>query len=224
MENKDTMLGRIMSALVSVPAEMLGTILDLIRKLAGENGQETWELLKKLLRGEVQAVKANILKLIGTVQVPDMTEPFVAKDHFVVNTSDDAEVKISFVWDGFQNEFLAGDGKEEMGLDARELVYYDLVQRSVDGPIITELGGKEKAETTLAEIWRLLLKQPKGQGGALPTNGCASIFYVKNTSGVLRAVYVGWHDGGWSVDVNSIEDPDPWSVGSRVFSRLPLVA
>jgi len=93
------------------------------------------------------------------------------------------------------------------------------IAKEVDGPIITELGGKEKAETTLAEIWRLLLKQPKGQGGALPTNGCASIFYVKNTSGVLRAVNVNWNDGGWNVNVNSIENPNPWNVGNRVFSR-----
>jgi len=46
-----------------------------------------------------------------------------------------------------------------------------------------------------------------------------AIFYVKDKKGVLRAVGVGWRDGGWSVNAISVEDPDRWNDGYQVFSR-----
>lgn len=46
-----------------------------------------------------------------------------------------------------------------------------------------------------------------------------AIFYCKDKTGVLRAVYVTWHDGGWRVIVYSLEYPSRWVVGSSVFSR-----
>jgi hypothetical protein len=53
MDNKETMLGRLMSVLASVPASMLGTLVDLVRKLSGDNGDQTHRMLKKMLRGEL---------------------------------------------------------------------------------------------------------------------------------------------------------------------------
>jgi len=54
MANKEAMLGRLMSILISLPEEMLGTLIDLARKLSGKNGKKTHENLKKFLRGNVE--------------------------------------------------------------------------------------------------------------------------------------------------------------------------
>ncbi len=38
-------------------------------------------------------------------------------------------------------------------------------------------------------------------------------------SSVLRAVNVNWNGDGWNVNANSVENPDRWNDGNRVFSR-----
>ena len=60
--------------------------------------------------------------------------------------------------------------------------------RSVDGPILAELGGEAKAETTLTEVYSLMEAQKNGENGPLLTNGYANIFYVRDVNGALRAV------------------------------------
>jgi len=81
------------------------------------------------------------------------------------------------------------------------------------------LGGEAKAETTLFEMYQLLKKQASGGEGELLTNGYANIFYIKDMSGVLRAVSGNWGDGGWRVYAIAVEDPGDWDAGYRVFSR-----
>ena len=100
------------------------------------------------------------------------------------------------------------------------LVYHRLRKASVDAFIIAELGGEAAAETTLAGVHGLMTLQPHGQEGALLTNGLANIFYVRDRKGVLRAVYVAWHGGGWSVSALSVEYPGRWDDGSQIFSRI----
>jgi hypothetical protein len=41
----------------------------------------------------------------------------------------------------------------------------------------------------------------------------------KDSAGVLRAVSVYWHDGGWNVSAISVERPHRWDDGYQVFSR-----
>ena len=95
------------------------------------------------------------------------------------------------------------------------------MQSSVDDPIIEELGGKTEVRPTLSQIHSLLLKQPQGKKeGVLLTNGYANIFYVKDLEGELRAVYVLWRGGGWGVNAVSVEYPDGWYAGDRVFSSI----
>jgi len=53
MGGKETMLGRLMLVLNDVPTQKLGTIIDLVRKLSGDNGDRTHQMLKKMLRGEL---------------------------------------------------------------------------------------------------------------------------------------------------------------------------
>ncbi len=161
----------------------------------------------------------SILKLVSTVVVSATTGKFVAKDRFVVNIEDNAPVKISAVWENFTNWFLSGDGKTEDSIGEQTLRYHKLRKSSFDGPIITELGGEEKSETTLTEMFSLMEKQKNGKFGTLFNNGRANIFYIRDQNSVLRAIRVFWGAGGWDVYAFSVVSPDRWSVGGRVFSR-----
>lgn len=160
-----------------------------------------------------------LLELVSTVVVSATTSKFVAKEKFVRDTGRKAKVKISYLGNNFTSWFLNGDGKTEDSISEQTLRYHKLRQSSVDGPIIAELGGAEKSETTLSEMFSLAEKQGKGEDGVLLNNGYANIFYIKDSGGVLRAVGVDWDGDGWSVGACSVEDPFRWPDGFQVFSR-----
>jgi hypothetical protein len=160
--------------------------------------------------------KEELITWFDTTTTSATAEEFVAKDKF---REDSEEVKFYGIWDNFTNWFLAGNGKIEEPLGEQELRYGNLTKNSVDGPIIDELGGEAKVETTLTELYDLLKRQANGEEGVLLTNGYANIFYIRDTSGVLRAVRVGRLDDGWLVIAYSVETPHAWSAGRRVFSR-----
>jgi len=212
-------------------AEVAGAITDFFEKLGGPDGTTWLAEFKKFLRKEpcwangqvAQATQpkpiSSILEFISTVKVSATTSKFVAKDKFVVNTKRNAPVKISYLGDNFTEWFLSGSGKTEDPISEQTLCYHKLRQSSVDSPIITELGGEAKAETTLSEMFSLMEKQKNGEDGVLLNNGYANIFYTKDKNGVLRAVFVYWNDDGWGVIAYSFEYPYRWSDGRRVFSR-----
>ena len=208
-----------------------GPLNQLIVNLGGQEGDQWEEELKKFLRkepcwsnGQVAQVtqpktKPSILELVSTVVVSATTSKFVAKTAFVVNTKRNAPVKISGVWDNFTAWFLSGTGKTEDPITEQALRYHKLRQASVDGPIIQELGGEAKAETTLSEMFSLMEKQKNGEDGVLLNNGWVNIFYIRDQNGVWRAVRVFWHVGGWVVSASSVERQDGWNGGRQVFSR-----
>mgnify|MGYP001566854747 CR=1 FL=1 len=168
---------------------------------------------------EVTELKLSILELVSTIVVPPTISKFVAKEKFVRDTGRKAKVKISYLGDNFTDWFLKGDGKIEDRIAEQVLRYHTLKQASIDGPIIAELGGEEKSETILTEMFSLMEKQANGEAGVLLTNGYANIFYIKDQNGALRAVGVSWGGDGWLVDASSVEGPGWWSGGGRVFSR-----
>ncbi|MFA5736568.1 MAG: hypothetical protein WCX70_01740 [Candidatus Paceibacterota bacterium] len=157
-----------------------------------------------------------LLKPVGTVVIPATTVPFVDKDYFKLKR--DGGI-CSSLGDNFTNWFLSGDGKTEDPESEQMLRYHKLRKSSVDGPIITELGGEAKAETTLAEMFSLMEKQKNGEDGVLLDNGFSNIFYIRDKNGVLRAVLVHWRGGGWDVGADSVGSPVRWRGGFQVFSR-----
>lgn len=177
------------------------------------------------LRGEYEltkvakTVQTALLTQVGAVSITATTEKFIAKEKFVVNTSADAEVKINFIGDNFSSWFLSGDGKIENPISEQRLRYHKLCKATVDGPIIQELGGEAKPETTLSEMFALMKKQGKGEDGVPLNNGYANIFYIRDATGVLRTVRVSWGVGGWRVGAGSVEDPRAWRAGIQVFAR-----
>lgn len=188
---------------------------DLVQKRCIENINGFISFLNEKTES-VQAEQERLLKAIGTIKVAKTDIPFVAKDRFKMDTSDSAAVKISHLGDNFCKRFL---GKTEDPINELTLRYNQLSKSSLDGPIIAGLGGEEKAETTLSEMFSLMEKQGNGGKGVLLTNGYANIFYIRDIDGVLCVVYVRWFVGGWYMYAISIGLPDRWSEGSRVFSR-----
>lgn len=161
----------------------------------------------------------RFLKLLGTIDIPAITEPFIAKEKFVVDTSHEAEVKISHLGYNFQKIFL---NRSEFKCGPSKIRYHKLLKGGlVDDNIINELGGKYLVETNLYEMFYSLRKQGHRQTGALLINGSTNIFYIRDNEydeGVLWAVVCRWFAGGWCVDAN---DPIMWSDGPQVFSRIP---
>jgi hypothetical protein len=170
-----------------------------------------WQLVKS-----ARAVTLALLTTVGTVSVATTDKTFVAKEKFVISHKADAKVKIFYLGNNFKSWFL---GKVEQPIVGSDLRVHRLVKNSVDTPIITELGGEAKVETTLTEMFSLMEKQGDGQAGDLLTNSYANIFYIRDVEGVLRAVGCYWSDDSWRVDALPLDRPSEWSVGSQVFSR-----
>jgi hypothetical protein len=221
----DTMLSKALREFTT------GPLNQLIVNLGGQDGDQWEQQLKQFLRKEpcwtngqvAQTAEPkpipSILELVSTVVVNATTGKLVAKEEFVCDTGRKAKVKISYLGNNFKAWFLTGDGKTEDPITEQTLRYHKLRQSSVDGPIITELGGEAKAETTLSEMFSLMEKQKHGEGGVLLNKGYANIFYIKDSAGVRRAIYVRWHDDGWLVNASSVGYPEGWLDDNLVFSR-----
>lgn len=186
-------LGSLVRALVTVPNSRLGLLLDHANKLGGADG-DTWEQASTLFlrkepcwtNGDVaQAPEPkpapSILELVSTVGVAATASKFNIKGKLVVDTSLDAKVKISYLGDNLQNWYFSGDGLVEEPLAGSTLRYGKLRKRSLDSPIILEIGGVEKSITSFTEAFYLMEGQPNGpksDPGPLLTNGWANIFYI----------------------------------------------
>lgn len=164
----------------------------------------------------VSPIPRVLSMIISVTIIPPTTEEFVARDNFIVDTSKKAKIKISYLGDNFRKHFL---GKIEGPFSGASLVGQKLLQNSVDGPIIAELGGKEKAKTTLFELYAMLIQQESGGSGSLLTNGYANIFYIEDVDGIIWAVLAYWNDVGWDVEASSVDSPDEWDAAYQAFSR-----
>lgn len=109
--------------------------------------------------------------------------------------------------------------KVEDGVKPSTLAYGRLVQANKDAVILASLGGEEKAETSLTEMFQLLELQENGEEGVLLIDGRANIFYILDVTGVLRAVYARWSGGQWELLADLTSDPYDWRAENRVFSR-----
>lgn len=170
----------------------------------------------KPLNQVAKAIASALLVLVTSVSVAATKESFVAAEKLVVNTEQDAKVKISRLWRDFETHFL---GKVEPAFGGSELKVHKLLGKTLDKPIIDYLGGEEKAETTLTEMFSLMKVQGHGQEGPLLTNGWTNIFYIRDVNGVLWAVDCRWDGGGWDCDVRSVEGPGEWYAAYQVISR-----
>lgn len=186
-----------------------------------DDGQWSIQNTKAAIALFIEAVKnrkrdSGFITYLSASTLPAATEKFVVRDHFWVNTSKNAKVKISLLDHNFRAHFI---DKVEEAVPERALHGYTLIKRSLDKPILKDLGGKEKVKTTLRDIWIKMCAQPNGEAGELRNDGYANIFYVEDVDSVLLAVLVLWNSDGWIVVAISVEDQNEWNTGSLVFSR-----
>jgi len=142
-------------------------LIKIAQQLGVENIQTAIEMF---LRGTVEIVFKNIIDWLGTTKTTPTTELFIANYKFKLNGG-----ICSYIGDNFQSWFK---GRIEDPLGEKELRFGKLTKNSIDGPIIEELGGKAKAETTLTEVHDQMSKQSNGEEGNLLVNGRWNIFYV----------------------------------------------
>ncbi len=172
--------------------------------------------MKKEKEQDTSQTAVNILSdVVYTFPVSATTENFVVKDKFKIDTSKKAKVKISYLGEGFRERLLK---KIEKPFPGSTLCGRQLNKKSVDGPILTELGESEKAETTLVEVYAMLEKWAEGKG-ALLCNGRANIFYIRDINDILCSVDIVWRGIGYSVDACSVDRLDALYAGQRIFSR-----
>ena len=169
---------------------------------------------------EVMSRSSFMVEQLPVVITHATSDRFVADDNFSLGVSDDAKAKISYLGNNFVAWFLGSRGKvEEASSNEQTLSCVRLKEPLVDGPIIEELGGVEKAEATLSEMFSLLGEQKDGEEGNLLTDGRANIFYVRDSVGVLRSVSLSWSGIGWVIGARSTDSPVLYGVDSRVFSH-----
>jgi len=144
-------------------------------------------------------------------------ERFVARDHFIASLDPAAKVPIAYVTAGFNRWFL--DKIEEPSREV-SLIWYELQRNSGDQTIIAALGGVQRVETSLGALFALMQQQRLGQPGPLASNGWGNDFYVRDTAGELRSVYVHWCDEGWGVDSAPIVRTTEWPIRDRVFAPV----
>lgn len=162
--------------------------------------------------------KTKLSKFVGKLIVPAPTKPFIARDHFVINTASNAPVQIAYLGDNFEAWFL--DKTEALKRRRTAICYRELEEVLRDASIITGLGGEKKAETTLYEMFNLLEFQGHGENGPLLTGGCANVFYIRDNNGVLCAMGATQCGNCWNINAYLVTDRRRWwRDGSRVFSR-----
>ena len=202
--------------------EVAGPLKDFAEKLGGEEGGDWFAAFKRFLRKEnpwldpTGTFVSDILEPVGLIILPDTAGKFIARDRFVVDTSPQAPVKISYLNKNFQEWFL---DIVEGCVGGTTLRCQKLRISSLDESIVAELGGKCKAVVALSELYATMLQQGDGKAGLLHTDGGANVLYVFDINGLLRAVYVSWYGGGWYVFADPVGFPSRWSDGSHILSR-----
>jgi len=195
---------------------------DASQRLLGRGGElqarikQTGVELSAPIEPKPQPKPTNLLEHIATVDIPEITDPFVVNDHI----RDEQTVGGVKWWLG-SNFLRHFSGTTLPACSAGTLNIHKLAKASVDTPVIAELGGESVAETSLAQLYWMIMQQPSGEQGNLLTNGYANIFYIRDAKGTLWAVSAGWNsdDRCWRVEAYSVTNPLTWGAGSQVVSR-----
>jgi hypothetical protein len=140
--------------------------------------------------------------------------PFAAGQHFKVDASGAAEVRISWLGATFLDRFAI---KREVEPGDFTFQVQHLTRPASDFQVISALGRRE--ETRLADLWCLLQRQPRGESGALLTSAAPNIFYVRDARGVVGAVDVIWGGAGWEIGASPLQQLPRWPAQARVISR-----
>lgn len=200
--------------------KLFGRIEAVWNKLGGEEGVDRF-LANEFAFVEPTSKKgkagtSDLFTFVGMFKTVGAKE-FVAAKHYVIDTSEDARVRISYLGGNFEKHLLP---KVEREIAAAELKLQNLRRPSIDLPknpeepgTIAGLGGLEKAETGLYEFHETLAyKQTVGDFSWL-------VGYARDDDYVLWAVYAYWRGDGWGVEADSVSFPFRCDAGLEFLSR-----
>lgn len=96
----EDMLGRVVKKLEQLSKEMLGTLFDLLEKLAGQDGRMWFEALKRMLRGEQSWGIPSVFKVTTNGRssdqfLADFSQKDFRLDHLIVEIFQGREFAIS---------------------------------------------------------------------------------------------------------------------------------
>lgn len=159
---------------------------------------------------------ASLLTHEGMVIISARKEKFIVADYFREDISAGAAVKIRFICQDFKELFL---NKVESPQLETALRYFRLNQICWNLPIVNELGGEDKVETSLASVFALMERQRNGEQGILDVQH-PNVFYVRDTRcNELHDLGVWWNDTGWCLSAGPLNDGySGWTDTPLVFS------
>ncbi len=186
------MLGIAVRKLVTLQSSVLGVVCDLLEKLADE---EWVTATKRFLRKENPWVGASgvvipLLTFVRKVRIDAQPSVTTSENYFW-------EARISLMDYSFRIHFLR---LEIPSTEEVELSVYRLEVTSVDGSIIEELGGKEKAEISVSQLKAFLADNHESLGWF--------VAYLRDGDGELWAVnaYRSVFGYGWSIEACLVDD------------------
>jgi hypothetical protein len=139
---------------------------------------------------------------------------FLARLYFKEDISASANVKISWLGARFSQRYVVKVETEATDVTVQS---YTLNRPSNDDEIIAELSGRH--ETKLADVWCLLQRHARGQGGGLRSSEAPNLFFVRDASGELGVVDVIWGGAGWEIGASEVGAPRRWPSGSHVVAH-----
>lgn len=156
------------------------------------------------------------------IELPELAE-FDTKRHFSCRTicGSAGEVGLS-VSDEFKELFLEGKGKFEEAALATTLKFSRLIWEANEWEMIGELGGREKVEIKLSQIWELMRTDSwSGHYDNIPWDSFVTIFHAADLNGNLQLITVDRGTGGSSFCVGCVpySGPNKWGPFNRVVSK-----
>ena len=142
------MLGSVVRKLVMLPVEILGTIYDLLEKLAGKNGEKWFSDLKKFLRGEIITKVVSFITHTFTVMSDEAhpVEDTVIIGKFDVNNNDINS----------ENFPLAKDGK----WTRKEISIFHFGKTMSSEEVIAEMDKEGYKPATIWDLLGLAIRKP----------------------------------------------------------------
>ncbi len=208
-------------------AKLAGSIIEFqrfFRSMPEEDRQWVIQNTKDAIGIFIGAIKnreeAPLRKLFVPVEVViPKVYGFVAAEHFVVDTSPSAKVKISELGGLFQASFLP---KIEGGrINPEVLAVNKLKGDNYDcNRLLPLIGGRKRVEITLGQFFCAFAQQPNGERGPLAVSGRSTIGYVRNTNGLLCPIFGFWDGRGWCFAAYKQDDVmGGWDSEFEVLSR-----
>ncbi|MFM2330623.1 MAG: hypothetical protein RLZZ26_130 [Candidatus Parcubacteria bacterium] len=140
---------------------------------------------------DVKRARLKRLQFVQHVPSPAVSE-FVTAEKFCEGKTIDG-IKIVRLGENFKQHLLK---KVETAVPERTLQEHRLVVVSRDTEIITELGGEQGPETSLAHLWASLASAVHSQW---------LLRYVRDAEGVLWSVNAYWREGGLDIEASRPE-------------------